>query len=183
MNRVGYTWDRGMFEEDLGQYDHSDEVLFASAAASLFRRRTFLDAGGFDERFFMYHEDVDLGWRLWILGHRIATAPKAVVLHHFGGATRQDKGMKWRELLGERNNIRSLLKNYEAKQVLKALRELVGLRQSPRRKWGQLGNLLWNCFWLPETYRLRRSLQKRRRRSDDQLKRLIVQSADVPVRL
>jgi len=40
-----------------------NDVLFASAGAALFRRALFLECGGFDERFFMYHEDVDLCWR------------------------------------------------------------------------------------------------------------------------
>jgi GT2 family glycosyltransferase len=101
MNYLGYTWDRGMFELDEGQYDQPAQVLFASAGAALFRRSVFLESGGFDERFFMYHEDVDLGWRLWLLGLRVVTAPQAVAYHHFGGSTRQERGLDWRELIGD----------------------------------------------------------------------------------
>jgi GT2 family glycosyltransferase len=183
MNYLGYTWDRGMFEEDRGQLDTPAEVLFAPAAASLFRRDAFLDAGGFDERFFMYHEDVDLGWRLWLYGHRIVTSPGAVVHHHFGAATKAARGMLWREVLGERNAIRSLVKNYERGTLRRAVRDLLLLRQRWPRKLAQLRNLLWNLAFIPETLEHRAAVQRRRIRSDNDLQPLIVQSKHVPVRL
>jgi GT2 family glycosyltransferase len=183
MNYLGYTWDRGMFEADKGQYDQPCEVLFAPAAAALFRRSAFIDSGGFDERFFMYHEDVDLGWRLWLLGHRILTAPSAVAYHHFGGSTKAARGLTWRELVGERNAMASLLKNYQAGNAVLALARMLLLKQSARRKWGQLRNFSWNLAHLSTTLSLRRSIQARRRCSDRELRRLIVQSRHVAVRL
>ncbi|MBI4446809.1 MAG: glycosyltransferase family 2 protein [Acidobacteria bacterium] len=183
MNYLGYTWDRGMFEEDLGQYDESSEVLFASGAASLYRKSCFLNCGGFDEKFFMYHEDVDLCWRLWLFGFRVVTAPAAVAYHHFGGSTRAHQGLMWRELLGERHNIRSLLKNYQVRNGWRAIRDLLLLPQSPKRKLAQLRNLLWNLGKLTDTLRQRQWIQSQRTRTDNELRRLIVQSSDVPVRL
>ena len=181
MNRLGYTWDRGMGEEDRGQYDESREVLFACAGAALFHRSRFREAGGFDPRFFMYHEDVDLCWRLWLRGFRVVTAPGAVAYHHLSASTREDRGLLWRELLGERHNIRALLKNYQGRNLVRALGDLLALRQPSRRKWAQLENLVWNLRWLPETLRLRRRVQQERRVTDAQLKRLIVQSRHVPI--
>ncbi len=183
MNYLGYTWDRGMFEKDRGQYDRCDEVLFASAGAGLFRRSAFLDSGGFDETFFMYHEDVDLCWRLWLLGHRVVTAPGAVVYHHFSASTRQSRGMQWREALGERHNMRALLKNYEWKNLFRAGLGLLRLRQPPRRKLVQLRNFAWNLVRLLGTLRERRRIQRLRRRQDRELEPLIVQSERVPIRL
>ncbi len=183
MNRIGYTWDRGMFEEDKGQYDTSCEVLFASAGAALFRKSAFTGAGGFDEGLFMYHEDVDLCWRFWLLGERVVTAPAAVAHHHFGAATRASRSLLWRELMGERHNIRALIKNYELPQLARALAALLLLRQPPRRKARQLYNFLWNLARLPDTLRRRRDVQRRRVRSDRDLQRLIVESKHVPIRL
>jgi len=183
MNRLGYTWDIGMNEEDRGQFDQPAEVLFASAGAALFRRAAFLEAGGFDERFFMYHEDVYLCWRLWLLGFRVVTAPTAVAYHHFGAATKASKGMRWRELLGERNNMRSLIKNYELANVLRTVTRMMLLPQPAARKASQLRNLLWNLAFLPSTLQKRRNIQRRRVRSDSDLKGLIVQSNHVPIRL
>ncbi len=182
MNMLGYTWDRGMLEEDRGQYDESSPVLFAPAAASLFRRDVFLELGGFDERFFMYHEDVDFGWRCWLAGYCIVTEPKAVVYHHFGGSTRVHRTLLWREVLGERNNIRSLLKNYEVRNAVRMVIRLMALRQRWPRKLAQIRNLLWNLVFLPETLRLRRAVQRRRKRRDRELEALILQSPHVPVR-
>lgn len=181
MNRLGYTWDRGMGEEDRGQYDHTREVLFACAGAALFHRSRFREAGGFDPRFFMYHEDVDLCWRLWLRGFRVVTAPRAVAYHHLSASTREDRGLLWREILGERHNMRALLKNYQSANLARALWDLMTLRQPVRRKWAQLGNLAWNLRWLPETLGLRHRIQKERRVTDAQLKRLIVQSRHVPI--
>jgi len=183
MNYLGYAWDRGMFERDAGQYDRPEEVLFASAGAALFRRDVFLEAGGFDERFFMYHEDVDVCWRLWLFGLRVVTTPRAVAYHHFSGSTRQNQSMVWRELIGERNNIRSLIKNYQLSNLRRALVGLCLLRLPRERKRGQMANLLWNIRRLPDTLRHRRVVQKRRRRSDAELKRLIYQEKSVPVSL
>ena len=181
MNYLGFTWDRGMGEEDRGQYDQSQDVLFACAGAALFKRAPFLDSGGFDRRFFMYHEDVDLCWRLWLMGFRVVTAPKAVAYHHLSGSTRQEKNLLWREILGERHNMRSLLKNYEWATLARALWGLLTLRQPAYRKWAQVRNLFWNLHLLPETLKLRHHVQKKRLMKDSELKHLIVQSRHVPV--
>ena len=183
MNRLGYTWDIGMYEEDKGQYDTPAEVIFAPASAAMFRKSAVIGSGGFDESFFMYHEDVDLGWRMWLLGYRIITCPRAMALHHFGGSTRESRSMLWRELLGERNDMTSLLKNYELGNALRSLYDMVCLRQSPSRKAGQLKNLLWNMTKLPSILKKRRYIQQHRMLSDDEITRLIVQSRHVPIRL
>jgi GT2 family glycosyltransferase len=181
MNRLGYTWDIGMFEEDRGQYDSPAEVIFAPASAALFRKSAVLGAGGFDESFFMYHEDVDLGWRLWLLGYRIVTCPEALAFHHFGGTTKTSRSMVWRELLGERNNMTSILKNYEPLHALQAIAEMLSLRQNPSRKAAQIKSLLWNMFKLPSTLKKRKQIQKDRKLTDDETARLIVQSRHVPI--
>ena len=62
------------------------EIFAPCAAAALYRRAAFLEAGGFDEHFFCYMEDVDLGFRLRLLGYRCGYAPAAIV-HHVGSGT------------------------------------------------------------------------------------------------
>jgi GT2 family glycosyltransferase len=64
----------------------SEEVFSACAAAALYSRRAFLQVGGFDESFFSYLEDVDLGFRLRLQGFRCLYVPEAVVMH-VGSAT------------------------------------------------------------------------------------------------
>lgn len=86
------------------------EVLFASGAAMLVDRAVFLDAGGFDEDYFAYYEDVDLGWRLWLLGYRIAFCPEAVVYHRRN--VNRPGGARTTFLL-ERNALFTVIKNYD----------------------------------------------------------------------
>lgn len=81
----GVAWQRGRGTPAAGALEPG-EVFSASAAAALYRRDAFLAVGGFDERFFCYYEDVDLGFRLQLAGHRCWYVPSALV-HHIGSAT------------------------------------------------------------------------------------------------
>jgi GT2 family glycosyltransferase len=63
------------------------EVFSPCAAAAIYKRSAFMDAGGFDEDFFCYFEDVDLGFRMRLLGHKLMIVPAAVVYHEGGGAS------------------------------------------------------------------------------------------------
>lgn len=62
-------------------------TLSANAGAMLVRRDLLLELGGFDERFFLEYEDLDLCWRAWQRGWESVYVPKAVVRHHVGGST------------------------------------------------------------------------------------------------
>jgi GT2 family glycosyltransferase len=82
----GMPGNRGVWLEDFGQFDESTNVFSACGGAALYRRTaledTRLQPGQFfDERLFMYCEDVDLGWRLQIRGWSCIFAPDAVVYH------------------------------------------------------------------------------------------------------
>ncbi|HKP55053.1 MAG TPA: glycosyltransferase family 2 protein [Chloroflexia bacterium] len=95
-------------------------VLFASGGAMLIHRKTFLDVGGFDPEYFAYFEDVDLGWRLWVLGYRVVYAPQAVV-RHVGGATGSRSPVHRRYTLWECNSLATILKNYETGNMERVL--------------------------------------------------------------
>jgi GT2 family glycosyltransferase len=81
----GVPW-RGGFGKPRELHTPEGEPFSACAAAALYRREAWEEAGGFDERFFCYCEDVDLGFRLRLLGWRVAQAPNAIVAH-VGGAS------------------------------------------------------------------------------------------------
>lgn len=181
MNYLGYTWDRGMFEVDEGQYDDVEDVIFACGGAALVRKEAFLYAGGYDVGFYMYHEDVDLCWRFWLLGYRVVTAPQAIVYHHFSHSTRDNRGMDWRELIGERNAMRAMIKNYEWKNLFRRLSDLMRVPQDPERKAKQKKSLMWNLRKLPGTLRRRFRIQRRRKRSDAEIDHLIDPSPEVPI--
>lgn len=89
------------------------ELFFACGGNMLIRRSSFLAAGGFDDDYFAYLEDVDLGWRLWAGGERVVFAREAIV-HHRSMATSELLGRFNRGFLFERNAFLTAYKNYEA---------------------------------------------------------------------
>ncbi len=88
-----------------------EPTIFATGASMAADRRVFLDVGGFDDDYFAYFEDVDFGWRLWILGYQVWFVPTSVALHrHHGTASRF--GDARRRYLLERNALATIFKNY-----------------------------------------------------------------------
>ena len=63
-----------------------EPALFACGGAMAVDRERFLAAGGFDPEYFAYFEDVDLGWRLWVLGERVLYVPAALAFHRHRGS-------------------------------------------------------------------------------------------------
>jgi GT2 family glycosyltransferase len=90
MGRDGVPRNRGVWQEDLGQYDGDVAVFGGCGGGVAYRRAAWLETHGFDERLFMYLEDVDLAWRLRLLGWQAVFAPGARLYHHLsatgGGA-------------------------------------------------------------------------------------------------
>ena len=83
-NELGPTWephDRGYGEVDHGQYDEAEDIWGWCGAAVLLRRRYLDEVGAFDDRLFMYCEDVDLSWRGRRAGWRYRYIPTSVVHH------------------------------------------------------------------------------------------------------
>lgn len=78
----GQNRGRGSGELDAGQYDQIEEVLWPDGCAAMYRREMLDQIGGFDEDFFAYADDAELGLRARIAGWRCLYAPRAVVRHH-----------------------------------------------------------------------------------------------------
>ena len=77
----GMGYKREAERPDDGSYETPKDVLFGTGAAMFVRAGLFREVGGFDERFFMFYEDVDLGWRLNLLGMRVRYVPESVAYH------------------------------------------------------------------------------------------------------
>lgn len=123
----GYQVDYGAPAERLAGYATERELLFPCGGAMLVRRDVFLDSGGFDDDFFAYYEDVDFGWRLWLLGHRVVIAPRATTLHrHHGTSSRF--ATETRNFHLERNALATIYKNYGDEDYLRYLAGAVLLR-------------------------------------------------------
>ncbi|MCX6693235.1 MAG: glycosyltransferase family 2 protein [Methanomicrobiales archaeon] len=87
VSRSGASWDRGMFEPDIGQYDHQEEVFGPCGGSALYRRVMLQEIGLFDEEFFLYMEDVDVAFRAHLAGWLCVYVPDAVVVHLHGGTS------------------------------------------------------------------------------------------------
>jgi GT2 family glycosyltransferase len=82
----GLAWRR-FYNYQAGNYGFKEEEVFsACGAAALYSRDDFLKVGGFDESYFSYFEDVDLSFRLRLVGKRCLYVPQAIV-HHVGSAS------------------------------------------------------------------------------------------------
>ena len=66
--------------------DEIREISSARGASMIIRKKIFKELNGFDEKFFVSFEDVDLGWRTWISGYKVVINPKSIV-YHLGGQT------------------------------------------------------------------------------------------------
>lgn len=86
------------------------EIFSPCAAAALYRRQALLDIGGFDEDYFCYIEDVDLGFRLRLAGYKSIYVPEAVV-HHIGSATTKLQHNDFSVYFCHRNIIWTYVKN------------------------------------------------------------------------
>lgn len=105
----GWARDRGFLEPDRGQYDEAQEVFAWCGAGVLFRADYLRDIGLFDERFFMYYEDVDLAWRGRSRGWRHAYVPESR-LRHLHAATSVEGSDLFQHFV-ERNRLVLLAKN------------------------------------------------------------------------
>lgn len=112
----GINRGRGRLEKDEGQYDREDEVFFPSGCAAAFRRDLLDAIGGFDESFFAYGDDTDLGLRARFAGARCLLAPRAVVYHKYSETAGAYSGFKVYHV--ERNRVWVLLKYFPLRWIL-----------------------------------------------------------------
>ncbi len=107
--RDGRGGDRGYLEMDVGQCETPMEVFGACGAAAMYRREMIAELGGFDERLFMYYEDLDLAWRARCRGWTFVYEPRAIVLHDHCGSS--GNGSPFFHFHIERNRVLVNLKN------------------------------------------------------------------------
>jgi GT2 family glycosyltransferase len=108
--RAGIGYRRGQDLQDREDFRRERRIFSASGCAALYRKEILEDLGGFDDRFFAYLEDVDLGLRLQSAGYHGYYLPRAEVFHH-GGATSGGEFSQMAVRLRTRNSLLLLLKS------------------------------------------------------------------------
>lgn len=136
IDKYGYPFCRGRLfdtiEKDLGQYDDTTNIFWASGACFFIRKEVYHELNGFDADFFAHQEEIDLCWRAFNKGY-IAKYCGQSVVYHVGGATLKVENPK-KTFLNFRNSLWMLLKNLPTHQlfftiaVRMALDGLAGLR-------------------------------------------------------
>lgn len=82
---IGIVEGRQLPFEHPKEYDKkTGETPWASGACMMIRSEFFKKSGGFDDKFWMYEEDVDLSWRAWVDGYKVLYCPSAVAYHYTG---------------------------------------------------------------------------------------------------
>ncbi|MDA1182139.1 MAG: glycosyltransferase family 2 protein [Bacteroidetes bacterium] len=113
IDRLGYPFCRGRIfgnvEKNTGQYTGNKQVFWATGAALFIKREAWEKAGGLDTLFFAHMEEIDLCWRLQLLGYSIWCCGNSQVFH-IGGATLSNKNPQ-KTFLNFRNNLLMLQKN------------------------------------------------------------------------
>ena len=169
---------------DDGSFDQSREIDFPSGAAVLIRAQALTDGEVFDELFFLYLEDAELGWKLRQLGHRIDYVPEAVIWHQYG--FHQD--YRYYFYL-ERNRWYLLATYYKPATLLLLLPAIVAMELGQfyfAARNGVLGQKWAACAFfasapnLSRLLRRRRQAQRRRRIGDRQFLGRFVGEIDLP---
>ncbi len=162
---TGIAWAGGAGEPLGGRELAPAEVPFLSGACLAVARESWLRIGGFCERYFLYHEDVDISLRLRLEGGRLGVEPSAVVDHDYEFSRRPEK---YRYL--ERNRWATVLRTYPGPLLALLapallLTELALFGVAVAGGWGRLklAANLEALRELPATLRERRAIQAKRK--------------------
>ena len=181
--RGGLPGRIGHREIDLGQFDTERYILGACGGAALYRRALFDDIGLFDEDYFAYLEDVDLGLRAQSAGYKCLYVPSSII-YHFGCGTTGSGYHPLVVTLSAQNNWNTIVKNISGPLLLKFLPHMffwqsyylavVIVRGGQLIPW--LTGTVRALKLLPKMLRKRAEINKKRRVSFEYLESIIVQS-------
>jgi GT2 family glycosyltransferase len=159
-------------------------VFFAEGSALFARKEIFDKLGGFDEQHFIFLEDLDLAWRTQLLGFKIKAVPESMIYHFAGGTVTGGRGRKQvfisnirRRYLGEKNQMRNVLKNYSLATLLNVLPRYLILNTGEMLYFLIKGEFkvlwqayirahIWNIRHLKNTLRERKKVQSMRKVPD-----------------
>ncbi len=190
----GQNRGRGSGQLDAGQFDRIEETLWPDGCAAMYRRAMLDEIGGFDEEFFAYADDAELGLRGRIAGWNCLYAPGAVVRHHRG--TSLGLSSARRITLIERNRVLLVVKlfpwnllwangAYNLARIAAGLWAAMRNRGELRHYSGMRGKLtaatallrgtLAALPMIPSMLRKRRAYRPARRLSSGQIRKLLLQ--------
>ena len=182
----GWTWAFARdesYNQFSQRFSQPKEVFAAMGAAMIIRRHLFYDIGCFDPEFFMFSDEADLAWRVWLMGYRVMLFPRSKVYHAIGGSNESKGEFKneFAEKHRNKNVMRMLIKNYDTKSLFLYLPVAATLmytravyyvfmkkRASPIK--GFIQAMIWNILNLQNTLCQRRYIQEVVRKDNRSIK-------------
>jgi len=177
-DKFGNLRQFGDLKKERGLFDFEMKAFFITGAGFLFKREVYNKIGLFDPLYFIYSEDLDLCWRAWIFGYKVVYAPKSFIYHKIGQIFRGITLKK--KFLAERNLLRTLLKNYEIKNLIEILPVYIGRRIGMVLKlliqrdrltmiflYSYVKAFIWNIYNIRSLIRNRRFIQINRKIDDN----------------
>ncbi len=175
----GIPGNRGVWQQDVGQYDQEEVVFSACGGAAAYRRQLLDEIGFLDDDFFFSCEDVDMGWRANLAGWQTVYMPTAVIYHKLKATGGSVIGSYY----DGRNFLYLIWKNYPTSLLRRygwlVVKAQLGITADALRAWrgeaararlrGQLAGL-WGLF---KMWPKRRHIQANRRINDDTLTALL----------
>jgi hypothetical protein len=178
LNQFGLLLQRHADQNiDRGQLDYITDIFSAKGTALTVVKEAFKKAEGIDTSYFMFLEETDLCWRIWLSGYRILFVPSAKIYHASGTSINSAENRNYlAKYYGSRNYITTLFKNLGFKNLLMIIPVHVGmwfllslwLAIHLRIKEGLyiLEGIGWNIINLGKILEKRRNVQSKRVISD-----------------
>jgi GT2 family glycosyltransferase len=170
INYIGFTWCRnyGKFNTD---DDVVEDTLGLSVCSAIFRKKVFDKVGLFDEDFFMYLDDTDLGLRIYLKGLRVVCNTKSIVLHKY-----EYRPSKKKMYFLERNRLLVLLKTYDISFLIRIapifiLVELGLLFLSVSQGWAK--EKIDSYLWIVRHWRLVKCKRENVQRAKDNVRSIV----------
>lgn len=177
---LGFGYCRG-YNENIKNWQSKikevKDIFYPSGSSMLFKSEVLKIIGLFDEEYWMYNEDQEIGWRIWLAGYKCVLAPRAVIYNKYEFA-RSIKKYYWMD----RNRILAILMCYHFLTLLLILpafviMELGLILFSVKSGWWREKKRVWLYFLKPKTwlyiFRARAQNQRLRKIKDSDIVHLI----------
>ena len=179
VDRYGAVISRGFLQnpETVDTRIINQTISSAHGASIIVRKELFKAIGGYDNLLSMYYDDVDVSWRIMLLGYKVGYANNSIC-YHVKTPEYSIRLSVWKYYLSNRNRLRVMIKNYEFKNLIRyvplatLLIILRGILQAlltlnPLYMYYSLKILLWNITHLKNTLKQRKIVQAYRRVNDE----------------
>ncbi len=123
---LGIAVQPGYGQPPRPEHDVPRKTLFGCGGAMAVDAAVLREVGGFDEEYFAYYEDLDLGWRMWLFGHEIHYVPTALCYHHHSHTSKRFAPEVVR-LAMVRNSLFTCVKNYDDANLARVLPAMIAL--------------------------------------------------------